>query len=103
MREVVMQTVELDSTIEATERTVKILDSTYEKADLNQVADNTTQLNNDERTQLLGLLEDFEELFNGTLGYWATDPVDLELTLGSKPFNSRYYPVPRIGKGNFRK
>ena len=40
---------------------------------------------------------------NGTLGDWATVPADLELKPGSKPFNSRYYPVPNNNKEIFRK
>ena len=50
MREVVMHTEKLYSTREATEILVQILDSTYVKADLKQVADNATQLNSDKRT-----------------------------------------------------
>ena len=46
---------------------VKIIDSTYAKADLKQVANNTTHLNYEERTQLISLLK-VEDLFNGTLG-----------------------------------
>ena len=82
---------------------IKIIGSTYAKEDLKQAANNVTHLNAEERTLLLSLLEDFEDLFNGTLGDWATEPVDLELKPGSKPFNSRYYPVPRIDKETFRK
>ena len=52
---------------------------------------------------LLSLLGDFEDLFDGTLGDWATEPVDLELNPDSKPFNSRYYPVPIINKEIFLK
>ena len=51
----------------------------------------------------LAISKIFEELFDGTLGDWATEPVDLELNLDSKPLNSRYYPVPRINKEFFRK
>ena len=98
-----MQTAELDSTRDATERIVKIIDSTYVKDDLNQVANNATQLNAEERTLLLSLLEEFKDLFDGTLGDWATEPVDLELNPDSTPFNSIYYPVPRINKEKFRK
>ena len=47
MREVVMQTAEPASTIEATEWIVKIINSTYVKAELNQVANNSTQLNSE--------------------------------------------------------
>ena len=72
MREVVIQTEEKVSTRETTERLVKILDSTYEKADLKQVSDNANQMNAEETTQLLSLLEYFEELFDVTLGDWDT-------------------------------
>ena len=46
---------------------LKILDSTYAKADLKQVSDNKTQMDAEERTLLLSVLEDFEDLFDGTL------------------------------------
>ena len=81
----------------------KILNSTYAKADLKKVANNKTQLNDEERTMLLSLLEYFEDLFDGNLGDWATEPFNLELNIYSKPFNSRYYMVPRINNGKFRK
>ena len=42
MREVVMKNAEPSSTQEATENMLKSLDSTYTKADLNQVADNAS-------------------------------------------------------------
>ena len=37
-------------------------------------------------------------MFDGTLGNWATDTVNLKLKPGSKPFNRRYYPIPKINK-----
>ena len=52
MSEVVMQNLEPASTQEDTELMVKILDGTYVKADLNQVANNATQLNYEERNQI---------------------------------------------------
>ena len=73
------------------------------KVDLKQVANNATQLNTEERTQLLGLLKYFEYLFYGTLGDWYTEPVKLELKPDYKPFYSKYYTVPRINKETFRK
>ena len=103
MSEVVMQTVELSSTQDATEWMFKTINITYAKSNLKQVADNATQPNDEEITLLLSLLEDFEDLFDGTLGDWATEPVNLELNPVSKQFNSRYYPVPRINKGKIHK
>ena len=58
---------------------VKLLNSTSVKANLKQVANNATQMSPEERTQLLRPLEDFDELFDCTLGDLDTDPVDLEL------------------------
>ena len=63
-----MQTEEQASTIEATEILVKILDSNYVKADLKQVDNNATQMNTEERTQILRLIKYFGELFDDTLG-----------------------------------
>jgi hypothetical protein len=51
----------------------------------------------------LKLLRKYEDIFDGTLGKWNTDPVDIELREDSKPVSSRYYPVPRINKETFRK
>ena len=42
-------------------------------------------------------------MFDGTLGDWDTETVDLELKPDSKPFNSKYYLVPRINKIFFQK
>ena len=72
MRRVVIQTAEADSTGETSERMVKTLDRNYSKAPLRQVV-NASQMNDDARTLLLSLLEDFEYLFDGTLGNWATN------------------------------
>ena len=50
MQEVVMQTADPDSTREATDILLKILETTYAKADFYEVADNATQLKIEERT-----------------------------------------------------
>ena len=73
------------------------------RADLKHVASNATQMNAEEITQLLRLLEYFEDLFDGNLGDWDTDPDDLDIKPGYKPFNSKYDPFHRINKDNFRK
>ena len=81
----------------------RTLESNYAKVDLKQIVDNASHLNVDESTLSLILLEDFDHLFDGTLGNWATEFVNLELNPNSKPFNSRYYPPPIIDKDIFRK
>ena len=82
---------------------VKILESTYTKADFEHVAASAIQLNAEERTLLISLLWYSEDLFGGNLGDWNTETVDLELNPDSEPFNSRYYNVPRINKETFIK
>ena len=103
MREVVMQTSEPVSTREATDKLVEILYSAYSKSNLKQVANNATQMNSEKRTQLLRLLKYFEDLFDGDLGDWVTEPVNLEPKPYSKPFSCKYYPFPIINKDTFRK
>ena len=103
MHEMVMQTSEPFSTREATERLLRTIESVYEKAYLEHTPSNTTHLNTEEKTQLLRLLKDFKDLFDGTLGDRDIDPADLYLKPNSKPFNCKYYLVPIIHKYIFRK
>ena len=42
-------------------------------------------------------------MFDGTIGDWEKDPINPELKTYYKPFNFKYYPVPRINKENFLK
>ncbi len=87
------------STKKATQRVVKILDSNYEKADLQAVVDTTgPHLSLHDKNKLLELLKEFEELCNGTLGDWRTEPVSFELKEGAKPYHGRPYPVPNTHK-----
>jgi hypothetical protein len=97
------QTAEPIASKEATERIVRILDSKYEKADLDQVAADAEDLDEHQQKKLLSLLKDFEDLFDGTLGKWNTDPIDIETKPDHKPSSARYYPVPKINKATFKK
>jgi hypothetical protein len=83
----------------ATQRVVKILDANYEKADLPElVKSNCTNLSPLEQAKLLEVLEEFEDLFNGTLGDWDTEPVSFELKEGAKPYHGRAFPIPKVHK-----
>ena len=55
--EVVIHTEEQFSTIRSTEIMVNVLDSTYENIYLEQLSDNSTHINDDWETQLLGLIK----------------------------------------------
>ena len=77
------------------ERIQTILDAKYAPADLDAIVQECNSLNKDEQAQLLSLLKRFEHVFDGTLGTWKTDPVDLELKESSgKPYHAKPYPVP---------
>ena len=67
-----MHTAEPVYTREATEMIVKNIYSTYVKSYHEQLAANATQLNSEDKTQLLGLINDFDGLFDGTLEEWDT-------------------------------
>ena len=50
------------------------------KADLHKVIENQCQhLTMTQRNEFIKLLHNFEELFDGTLGTWKSDPVDFGL------------------------
>ena len=92
------------STESATQRIVKILDAKYEKADLQAIVNNScSHLSSNHKHQLLKLLNEFEPLFDGTLGDWKTKPVSFELKEGVKPYHSRAFPVPKIHKDTLMK
>ena len=84
-------------TLEATHRTVDILDASYEKADLPSIVNVCCKyLTTDQRNKLLRLLLAYEVLFDGTLGDWQTEPVSFELKPDAKPHHGRAFPVPHI-------
>jgi hypothetical protein len=54
-----------------------------------------THLEKAERRQLLHLLQKDEDLFNGSLGTWKTDPIQLEWKDPNvQPYHAQPYPVP---------
>ena len=85
------------STKALNDRTVKILDAKYEKANLPQVVeDNCSHLSKSQQTDLSKLLQEYETLFDGTLGDWDTEPIHLQLKPAATPFHGRPFPIPRI-------
>jgi len=76
-----------------------ILDTKYEKADLQSVdSTNYTHLSLQDQNKLLELLREFEELFDGTLGDWNIKPDSFELKESTKPYHNRPFPVPKSCK-----
>jgi hypothetical protein len=81
------------------ERIQSIIESKYCPADLNKIVEECTHLDKTEQRHLLKLLQKFEDLFDGTLGTWKTDPVDLELIdLKVKPFHAKTIPCSILSR-----
>ena len=77
------------------ERIQRIVEAKYSKADLLEVTNNCKTISENEQKLLLASLKKFEHLFDGTLGTWNAEPVDLELKdPNCKPYHARPYPVP---------
>ena len=96
----------MESTVvkEATNRVTRILDATYERADLNKIIEtNCKHLSSIQQKIMLNLLKEFEPLFDGTLGTFRTNPVDLELIPGSKSKHFKAFPVPKIHERTLKK
>ena len=74
-----MQTAETVSNREDTEIMVNIIGGVLAKADLEQVSLNSTDMNTEQRTKLLGLFKDSGDLFDGPIVDWDTNPVKLGL------------------------
>ena len=81
-----------------------ILDSQYEKGDLNKVMKNQCQnLTEVKCNELLKLLQKIEELFDETLVTWTTYLVDPELKEDAKVICLIPYPVPKVNEDMLKK
>ncbi len=90
---------EPQSTQDATKHVTWILDSKYQKADLQAIVrDNCKHLSTNKQNKLLQLLKNYEPLFDGTLGDWKTKPVSFQLKEGVSPYHGRAFPLPKVHK-----
>jgi hypothetical protein len=79
---------EPQSTQDATKRVMQILDTKYQKADLQSIVrDNCKHLITNQQKKLLQLLTKYESLFDGTLGDWKTKPVSFQLKEVVSPYH----------------
>jgi hypothetical protein len=78
---------EPQSMLEATKCLIEILDAKYEKANLRVITEEEclNHLSATEKDKLLKLLQEFEELFDVTLGDWDCKPVSPQLKEGTQP------------------
>ncbi len=87
------------STQDATKHVTWILDTKYQKADLQSIVrDNCNHLSANQQKKLLQLLKKYELLFDGTLGNWKTKPVSFQLREEVSHYHGWAFPVPKIHK-----
>jgi hypothetical protein len=87
---------------DASRRVKEILDAKYEPANLEEVAAECTNLDDEQREDLHRLLKKYESLFDGTLGQWKGEDYDIELKEGATPYHARPFPIPRIHEQTLR-
>ena len=94
---------ESDSVKEQMGRLNRILDANYAKADMDAEVAQMTHLTPIQQQLLLALLKRHEVLFDGQLGTWKGDPVQIELKEGAVPYHARAFPVPHIHEATMKK
>jgi hypothetical protein len=81
----------------------KILDAKYGEVSMDDVVDQLTHLNENQKQDLKVLLKDFTKLFNGTLGVYPHKRFHIGLVPGARPKHSQPYGIPRIHLAAFKK
>ena len=84
------------------ERIKRILDAKYEPAKPADIVAKCDHLSEDQKADLLVLLEEFEDLFDGTLGKWTGKEYDIELKPDAKPYHARAFPIPKAHEATLK-
>jgi hypothetical protein len=83
--------------------TTKILDAKYEKVVVDDMIDQLTHLNAQQKSDIRQVLNKHTKLFDGTLGVFLHRTFHIELVPGANPKHSRPYPIPVIDLQAFKK
>ena len=94
---------ESESVEDSMSRLTRILDANYDTPVLEDEVAKMTNLNPIQRNLLLALLKKNEDLFDGQLGDWVGDPIEIPLKEGAKPYHARAFPIPHIHEQTFKK
>ena len=87
---------------DAMTRVKQILEAKYEPADLEEIVAECTHLTKEQQEKLLKVLIKHKSLFDGSLGEWNDEPLDIELKEGAKPYHARSFPIPKIHEQTLR-
>ena len=86
------------------DRIQKILELKYAPADLNKEVNKVKGISFEQKGKLLQLCTKYSHLFDGKLGNWKTEPVDLILKdPNCKPVYQKPYPVPKSKEMKLKK
>jgi hypothetical protein len=93
---------ESPAVVKATERMKLILKAKYEQVDIKEVVARCKHLSNTEQQQLFAVPNQFQSLFEGTLGHWKNERYDITLQPNVKPYHARPYPIPKIHEATLK-
>jgi len=84
------------------DRIKSILDAKYEPAEPAEIVAQCEHLSEEEKAKLLEVLEEYRDLFDGSLGKWRGEQYDIELKPDAKPYHARAFPIPRVHEQSLR-
>ena len=82
---------------------IEILDAKYEAMSTDEVVEQCTHLNAEQKADLKLVLSGFQTLFSGKLGVYPHRKFHIEIEPGARPKHSRPYAIPRIHLEAFKK
>ena len=92
-----------DVIMEAMNRAQRILDASYEKANINDYITQQSNLSLDEQSQLKSSLLKYESLFDGFLGKLKGVKASFKLKPGEQPYHTKPFLVPKIYETSIQK
>ena len=79
-----------------------ILESKYEKADLDTLVESLDHLSSSEKFDLLKMMQMHALLFQGKVGKWKGPPIEIRLKPNTKPYHTKAYRVPQAYQKVFK-
>jgi hypothetical protein len=83
--------------------TINILDAKYEMADLEAYFKSIDHLDSKQKISFKSSLSKYKHLYDGLLGDWKADPVDLRLRSDEMPLQLSPFPVPKFTRKHLKK
>ena len=82
----------------------QILDAKYKKADLEKIIhEECSHISHEDQHKLLSILLEYENLFDGTLGKFKTDPISLSIKPSKESAYSWPHSIAQVHEDVFKK